>query len=298
VFYPDKFAAPVANDSEIFDYDNWVRDGWELKIGWQKLGTDARFPRAAPGADRSRAVGFRAAPATTSCSPARTSTRPRRKRPGAPGFRSTSASSTSAITRAGSARRTSTTGRASPRCGTTSGSARFARPQVRCARWHHRCLVPDIRDYEPGPHAAGVRACIVELQNYERTLEPALLDGEAMADVHLAYLVDCCRDYDGRIFVALTGARVVGFACVWTRVPPDGPDDIPIDHAYISDVAVIADLRGRGLGRALLQRAEAYARERGAAYLRVGVRAGNAVARQLYAAVGFTEDRIELAKRL
>ena len=159
-------------------------------------------------------------------------------------------------------------------------------------------LVPDIRDYEPGPHAAGVRACIVELQNYERTLEPALLDGEAMADVHLAYLVDCCRDYDGRIFVALTGARVVGFACVWTRVPPDGPDDIPIDHAYISDVAVIADLRGRGLGRALLQRAEAYARERGAAYLRVGVRAGNAVARQLYAAVGFTEDRIELAKRL
>jgi len=76
VFYPDKFAAPVANDSEIFDYDNWVRDGWELKIGWQKLGTDARFPRAAPGADRSRAVGFRAAPATTSCSPARTSTRP------------------------------------------------------------------------------------------------------------------------------------------------------------------------------------------------------------------------------
>ncbi len=57
-FYPDKFAAAVDNDSEIFDYDDWVRDGWELKIGWQKLGTDARFPRSAPNVDRGRAVGF------------------------------------------------------------------------------------------------------------------------------------------------------------------------------------------------------------------------------------------------
>lgn len=58
VFYPDRFAAPVANDSEIFDYDDWVRDGWELKIGWQKLGAEARYPRAAPGVDGGRAIGF------------------------------------------------------------------------------------------------------------------------------------------------------------------------------------------------------------------------------------------------
>ena len=58
VFYPDRFAAPVGNDSEIFDYDAWVRDGWELKIGWQKLGADARYPRAAVGIDPGRAVGF------------------------------------------------------------------------------------------------------------------------------------------------------------------------------------------------------------------------------------------------
>ena len=60
VFYPERFAAPVDNDSEIFDYDNWVRDGWELKIGWQKLhaGIEARYPRAAPWIDAGRAVGF------------------------------------------------------------------------------------------------------------------------------------------------------------------------------------------------------------------------------------------------
>ena len=58
VFYPERFAAPVPNDSEVFDYDDWVRDGWELKIGWQKLGAEARYPRAAPGADGGCAVGF------------------------------------------------------------------------------------------------------------------------------------------------------------------------------------------------------------------------------------------------
>lgn len=59
-FYPDHFAAPVDNDSEVFDYSDWVRDGWELKIGWQKLsaGLEARYPQASPGASFGRAVGF------------------------------------------------------------------------------------------------------------------------------------------------------------------------------------------------------------------------------------------------
>ncbi len=60
VFYPERFTAPVDNDSEIFDYTDWVREGWELKIGWQKLaaGTEAAYPHAAPGVDGGRAVGF------------------------------------------------------------------------------------------------------------------------------------------------------------------------------------------------------------------------------------------------
>lgn len=59
-FYPERFATPVENDSEVFDYADWVRDGWELKIGWQRLaaGAVARYPRAAPGVDFGRAVGF------------------------------------------------------------------------------------------------------------------------------------------------------------------------------------------------------------------------------------------------
>jgi hypothetical protein len=46
VFYPDRFASPVANDSEVFDYDAWVARGWSLKIGWQDRDASlrARYP--------------------------------------------------------------------------------------------------------------------------------------------------------------------------------------------------------------------------------------------------------------
>lgn len=59
-FYPDMFARPVPNDSTGFDYDAWVRDGWDLRIGWQdrNAGLRARYPSS--GADHAalRAAGF------------------------------------------------------------------------------------------------------------------------------------------------------------------------------------------------------------------------------------------------
>jgi len=60
VFYPDAFARAVPNDSEIFDYDAWVRDGWGLKIGWQdrEAGRTARYPAVIGAADQGPAVGF------------------------------------------------------------------------------------------------------------------------------------------------------------------------------------------------------------------------------------------------
>lgn len=46
--YPDCLCRPVFNDSEIFDYNDWIKDGPSLKIGWQERnsGVTARYPRA------------------------------------------------------------------------------------------------------------------------------------------------------------------------------------------------------------------------------------------------------------
>lgn len=44
--YPDALMQPVNNDSEIFDYGQWVETNWEKKIGWQNklTGTTERYP--------------------------------------------------------------------------------------------------------------------------------------------------------------------------------------------------------------------------------------------------------------
>jgi len=61
---------------------------------------------------------------------------------------------------------------------------------------------------------------------------------------------------------------VVGFVCVWARVPPTEPDEPQTEYAYISDLVVLAPFRQRGLGRTLLKQAEHYAREQKATVLR------------------------------
>ena len=60
IFYPDYFAKPVPNNSEIFNYDNWIKDGPELKIGWQdpNSGITANYPRSQVDFDGGKISGF------------------------------------------------------------------------------------------------------------------------------------------------------------------------------------------------------------------------------------------------
>ena len=155
-----------------------------------------------------------------------------------------------------------------------------------------------IREYQPGQDRSSLRECIVELQESERTIEPDLPPGTAMADAYLAYILERCREYSGQVFVAEVDRSVVGFVSIWARVPPTEPDEPPTEYAYVSDLVVRMPFRQQGLGRALLERAEGYAREQQATVIRIGVLAQNLSAKRLYLDVGFTERRIELSKNL
>jgi len=60
VFYPDYFSKQVPNNSEIFNYDHWVKDGWDLKIGWQNKndGIKAQYPNLTGNFNDSNEIGF------------------------------------------------------------------------------------------------------------------------------------------------------------------------------------------------------------------------------------------------
>lgn len=153
-----------------------------------------------------------------------------------------------------------------------------------------------IRDYEASRHRRQLRACVVELQDFERGLEATLPKGEAMADRYLAHMLDRCAGSAGRIFVAEADGGVVGFVGVLARVVPE-PDEAQA-YAYVSDLVVLPAYRRRGIGRALLERAEAYARGEGARALRVGVLAKNEAAARLYRSLGFGDYTTQLNKPL
>lgn len=155
----------------------------------------------------------------------------------------------------------------------------------------------EIREYE-ARDAAGVEECFVELQDDERALDPHLRAGAAVAEDYLRYMFGRCAETAGRVFVAEAAGRVVGFVSVWARVPSRAVEEEEYEYAYVSDLVVLRAHRGRGLGRALLQRAEEHAAQQGARLLRIAVNAKNGAARRLYERAGFRERVIELSKSL
>ena len=155
-----------------------------------------------------------------------------------------------------------------------------------------------IRDCDPDRDRNGLRSCIVEMQDFERSVEPMLPCGGEMADSYVELLLNRCSGTSGRVFVAEADQTVVGFVCVIARVDPDEPDEEATPYTYISDLVVLPAYRRRGIGSALLRHAEAYARERGMTLLRINVLAKNQLAGQLYRNLGFSDYRIQLVKRL
>lgn len=88
----------------------------------------------------------------------------------------------------------------------------------------------------------------------------------------------------GEVTVLLAGEKPEGFAQL--RFRPSlytGALD-----AYLDELYVVPDRRGQGLGRALLEGAMDYARQRGAAHIDLGTSEDDVAARALYESAGFT----------
>ena len=84
------------------------------------------------------------------------------------------------------------------------------------------------------------------------------------------------------------GGRVVGYVAYEMQADGSG---------YIDYLAVEEELRGGGLGRALVSTATADLVDRGATHAHLTVREANASARALYASLGYDEERIAIPYR-
>jgi ribosomal protein S18 acetylase RimI-like enzyme len=154
-----------------------------------------------------------------------------------------------------------------------------------------------IREYR-SEDAAGVRQCIVELQDFERRVDERLRPGESIARPFLEHILQQCAECAGTILVAEHAGLVVGFATILTKVPYRELDDPPGTYALLSDLVVREHARRKGIGEALLREAEHRTRRAAASVLRVGVLSGNHDAMRLYERVGFKPYLLTMEKRL
>lgn len=93
---------------------------------------------------------------------------------------------------------------------------------------------------------------------------------------------------DEALFVAELDGQPAGCAYLVTLV--DYFNERP--HAHLSVLAVTAEAEGKGVGSALLDRAEAWARERGSDRLTLSALVTNSRARALYERRGFSGEYI------
>lgn len=76
----------------------------------------------------------------------------------------------------------------------------------------------------------------------------------------------------------------------------DSVADVP--QAWVYDVSVRSDWWGKGVGRALMQRGEEFARGLGLDYIGLGVTEANARAVTFYRDQGYEVERVQMVKKL
>lgn len=87
------------------------------------------------------------------------------------------------------------------------------------------------------------------------------------------------RNVAARYLVAEREGEIVGFAGAW----------IILDESHITNIAVLREHRGQGIGRALTEGLLQYLSNLGAAYATLEVRRSNTIAQTLYASLGFQQ---------
>lgn len=87
------------------------------------------------------------------------------------------------------------------------------------------------------------------------------------------------RNVCARYIVAEDNGRLIGYAGAW----------FILDEGHITNVAVIMEARGQGIGAGLMKALMQYAANMGVQYMTLEVRKSNLTAQKLYRKLGFVE---------
>ena len=119
-------------------------------------------------------------------------------------------------------------------------------------------------------------------------------DGESRATSLFARLVPDGQSTAGHEFRSVVNESGETVGAIW--MAPDA--EAGRGAAFLWDIAIDPEHRGRGYGRAAMEALEALVRALGYDAIRLHVFGDNDVARHLYRAVGYSETSVSMMKRL
>lgn len=144
--------------------------------------------------------------------------------------------------------------------------------------------------------AALARLC-GQVQDLHATARPDLFQ-EADDDDLRGYFAGLLAVADSTVWVAVDAGDVCGYAGTREVNRPTSPFRHADRTAEIDQIAVDAELRRSGVGTALVQRALAHARNRGATAVTLNTWAFNTAAHEFFAAMGFAPQSLKLERPL
>ena len=125
---------------------------------------------------------------------------------------------------------------------------------------------------------------------YQLSLDMSALEPEyfAVAQQREAPMREAILEETKDIFLADLDGKIVGFACVWEcETKAEENYLVPGKFAYLSDLVLLPESRGRGIGGALLNACKNWAGQRGISRMKLDSLCKNEVANHLYEREGF-----------
>lgn len=113
-----------------------------------------------------------------------------------------------------------------------------------------------------------------------------------------AYYESLIADPEVGLFVARVDGEPAGLVVVEVRVSRPIPILVPRRYASVNSLIVDAGHRRLGVGRALMARAQRWAREQGASSIELGVWSFNRQAIEFYRALGYQTVHLRMSKPL
>ena len=148
-----------------------------------------------------------------------------------------------------------------------------------------------IRPFQPGDRSQVLALAPQLTHGVAPWRDPAAV--RRAAENWLQTSVDTAGRPDRAVYVAVAGNKVVGVVGIREQTHFTGQTD-----AYVGELAVASDMERRGIATALMGAAEAWAAQRGLAFLTLQTGAANQPARSLYRRLGYHEEELLLTKAI